>query len=90
MQIKRELEGHSPDRTRRRLNSSSSESSEWSDSQSPEPTKLGKASILGLAGPEVGVEPTTYRLQGGCSDRLSYSGAAVRLRPDMRTRDVRA
>ena len=26
--------------------------------------------------PEVGVEPTTYRLQGGCSDQLSYSGDA--------------
>jgi uncharacterized protein DUF3263 len=24
--------------------------------------------------PEVGVEPTTYRLQGDCSDQLSYSG----------------
>jgi hypothetical protein len=31
--------------------------------------------------PEVGVEPTTYRLQGGCSDQLSYSGGAVIVRP---------
>ncbi len=24
--------------------------------------------------PKVGIEPTTYRLQGGCSTRLSYTG----------------
>src|SRR3954467_11402395 len=28
-------------------------------------------------GPPVGFEPTTYRLQGGCSDQLSYRGALV-------------
>lgn len=28
--------------------------------------------------PEVGFEPTTARLQGGCSDRLSYSGAVTK------------
>ena len=31
--------------------------------------------------PEAGFEPTTYRLQGGCSDQLSYSGAALSLAP---------
>ena len=25
--------------------------------------------------PEEGIEPPTYRLQGGCSTKLSYSGA---------------
>ena len=27
--------------------------------------------------PEVGFEPTTTRLQGGCSDQLSYSGTSA-------------
>ena len=27
--------------------------------------------------PEVGLEPTATRLQGGCSDQLSYSGDAA-------------
>src|SRR3954447_19076120 len=27
--------------------------------------------------PEVGFEPTTARLQGGCSDQLSYSGGCL-------------
>ena len=29
--------------------------------------------------PAVGFEPTTFRLQGGCSTRLSYTGVASRV-----------
>tara|TARA_Y100000588_G_scaffold189949_1_gene203807 strand:+ start:322 stop:447 length:126 start_codon:yes stop_codon:yes gene_type:complete len=28
--------------------------------------------------PEEGIEPPTYRLQGGCSTKLSYSGASLK------------
>src|SRR5438874_8421060 len=39
--------------------------------------------------PEVGFEPTTTRLQGGCSDHLSYSGAMAKLPGQRRCHDRR-
>ena len=33
-----------------------------------------------LAKPETGFEPVTYRLQGGCSGQLSYSGGVKECR----------
>src|SRR4029077_11488322 len=57
----------------------------WSDELFPSPLlSLGtfwsvpSKERIGFRGePEAGFEPTTYRLQGGCSDQLSYSGAAA-------------
>ena len=44
---------------------------------------LSQIPILNLLGkllePEVGVEPTTYRLQGDCSSPLSYTGVIKNL-----------
>jgi hypothetical protein len=37
------------------------------------------------AEPEDGFEPTTYRLQGGCSGQLSYSGGKGECRPPRRS-----
>src|SRR5438067_386354 len=46
------------------------------------PADQGESSIPAVERrrePEVGLEPTTTRLQGGCSGHLSYSGAMAKL-----------
>src|SRR2546426_8716893 len=37
---------------------------------------LGRTAAILASEPEVGFEPTTYHLRGGCSARLSYSGGS--------------
>jgi hypothetical protein len=47
---------------------------DWSGSEPDASARLG---YEGVKEPQVGIEPTAFRLQGGCSAELSFKGISA-------------